>query len=147
MDRQRILFLVIDWCSFLYCKKPTSIKLWSLSSKQCLHTFMYHTDSVWSLFSSHLSLEVFYFMDKAGLVCVSSARIPALGVNRMVAVDANLLWTTSSSSVSTAAAIRSGICSPSRWRTVADNHAPYAVMPRFPANGAGSPLHTTSLDQ
>ena len=46
-----------------------SIKLWSLSSQRCLHTFTHHTDSVWSLFSTHPSLEVFYSGDRSGLVC------------------------------------------------------------------------------
>ena len=40
-----------------------------MSSQRCLHTFTHHTDSVWSLFSTHPSLEVFYSGDRSGLVC------------------------------------------------------------------------------
>ena len=87
---------------------------------------MYHTDSVWSLFSSHPSLEVFYSGDKSGLVCrvdvencadVSEgecvllcqdsggrSKVSSDGVNRIVAMDDDLLWTANSSS------------SVSRWR-------------------------------
>ena len=101
-----------------------SIKLWSLSSQRCLHTFTHHTESVWSLFSSHPSLEVFYSGDRSGLVCkvdvegcadVSEGECILLcqdsgsdrpgtsgsgseGINRIVAMDDNLLWTASGSS-------------------------------------------------
>ncbi len=101
-----------------------SIKLWSLSSQRCLHTFTHHTDSVWSLFSSHSSLEVFYSGDRSGLVCkvdvegcadVSEGECIVLcqdsgsdrpgtsgsgseGINKIVAMDDNLLWTASGSS-------------------------------------------------
>lgn len=98
-----------------------SIKLWSLSSQRCLHTFTHHTDSVWSLFSSHPSLEVFYSSDRSGLVCrvdvedcsdVSEGECIVLcqdlteperssaseGVNKIVAMDDNLLWTASNTS-------------------------------------------------
>ena len=45
-----------------------SIKLRSLTSQRCLHTFTHHTDSVWALYSSHPSLEIFYSGDKSGFV-------------------------------------------------------------------------------
>lgn len=99
-----------------------SIKLWSLSSQRCLHTFTHHTESVWSLFSSHPALEVFYSGDRSGLVCkvdvegcadVSEGECIVLcqdagsdrpgtsgseGINKIVAMDDNLLWTASGSS-------------------------------------------------
>ena len=112
------------------CK--ASIKLWSLSSQRCLHTFTHHTESVWSLFSQHPSLEIFYSGDRSGLVCkvdvencsdVSEGECIVLcqdsgasnggdgggvggagfsssneGVNKIVAMDDNLLWTASGSS-------------------------------------------------
>ena len=95
-----------------------------MSSQRCLHTFTHHTESVWSLFSSHPSLEVFYSGDRSGLVCkvdvegcadVSEGECILLcqdsgsdrpgtsgsgseGINRIVAMDDNLLWTASGSS-------------------------------------------------
>lgn len=99
-----------------------SIKLWSLSSQRCLHTFTYHTESVWSLFSSHPALEIFYSGDRSGIVCkvdvegcadISDGECIVLcqdngsgehgfsggeGINKMVAMDDNLLWTASGSS-------------------------------------------------
>jgi hypothetical protein len=75
---------------------------------------------VWSLFSNHPSLETFYSGDKSGLVCrvdledcsdVSEGECIVLcrntdgcsvasseGINKIVAMDDNLLWTASSSS-------------------------------------------------
>ena len=96
-----------------------SIKLWSLTSQRCLHTFTHHTESVWSLHSSHPSLETFYSGDRAGLVCkvdiencsdISEAECVLLcqdadlttpssdGINGIVTMDNNLLWTASSHS-------------------------------------------------
>lgn len=96
------------------------MKLWSLTSQRCLHTFTHHTDSVWSLFSDHPSLEVFYSGDRSGLVCrvdvedcadiadgeclllcnesADQARPSAEGINKIVAMDDNLLWTATGTS-------------------------------------------------
>lgn len=97
-----------------------SVKLWSLASQRCIHTFTQHTESVWSLFSSHPSLEIFYSGDRSGLVCrvdvercsdVSEGECVVLcqdnsdrtmasteGINKIVAMDDELLWTASGSS-------------------------------------------------
>ncbi|KAG2743594.1 hypothetical protein P692DRAFT_20878417 [Suillus brevipes Sb2] len=95
--------------------------LWS--SQRCLHTFAYHTDSVWSLHSTHPSLEVFYSGDKSGIVCkadvegcadvsdgtcITIAREASVevgeGINKIVTADDGVLWTAS------------GKSSISRWR-------------------------------
>ncbi|KAG7093947.1 hypothetical protein E1B28_007580 [Marasmius oreades] len=69
-DNIRAILIADDGRYLLTASADASIKLWSLSSPQrCLHTFTHHTDSVWSLFSSHPSLETFYSGDKSGLVC------------------------------------------------------------------------------
>lgn len=98
-----------------------SIKLWSLSSQRCLHTFTHHTESVWSLHSSHPSFEIFYSGDRSGLVCKVDVEncsdlsegecvlvcqdqndqmqgFTAEGINKIVAMDDNLLWTASGNS-------------------------------------------------
>lgn len=89
-----------------------SIKLWSLSAQKCIHAFTHHTESVWSLFSSHPSLEVFYSGDRSGLVCrvdvegasdISDGECIVLsqssgGVNKIIAMDDQLVWTASGSS-------------------------------------------------
>lgn len=98
-----------------------SIKLWSiLSPQRCIYTFTHHTESVWSLFSSHPALEVFYSGDRSGLVCrvdveecerVAQGECTVLckddgepslasseGVSKILAMDDNLVWTASGSS-------------------------------------------------
>lgn len=99
-----------------------SVKLWSLSSQRCLHTFTHHTESVWSLFSQHPTLEIFYSGDRSGFVCkvdvencadVSEGECIVLcqdtnehgsgagaaeGINKMAGMDDTFLWTASGSS-------------------------------------------------
>ncbi|PIL26820.1 transporter [Ganoderma sinense ZZ0214-1] len=123
-DNIRAILISEDAKYLLTGSADASIKLWSLSSQRCLHTFTHHTESVWSLFSSHPSLEVFYSGDRSGLVCkvdvegcadVSEGECILLcqdsgsdrpgtsgsgseGINKIVAMDDNLLWTASGSS-------------------------------------------------
>ncbi|KAI0321741.1 hypothetical protein OF83DRAFT_1161620 [Amylostereum chailletii] len=102
----------------LTASADASIKLWSLASQRCLHTFTHHTDSVWSLHSTHPSLQIFYSGDKSGFVCkvdvegctdMSEGECVVVcqdtgdqgvsdGINQIVAMDDNLLWTASGSS-------------------------------------------------
>ncbi|RPD52275.1 WD40 repeat-like protein [Lentinus tigrinus ALCF2SS1-6] len=121
-DNIRAILISEDAKYLLTGSADASIKLWSLSSQRCLHTFTHHTESVWSLFSSHPALEVFYSGDRSGLVCkvdvegcadVSEGECIVLcqdsgsdrpgtsgseGINKIVAMDDNLLWTASGSS-------------------------------------------------
>jgi WD40 repeat protein len=39
------------------------------ASNRCIHTFAHHTESVWSMYSSHPSLSIFYSGDRSGNVC------------------------------------------------------------------------------
>jgi WD repeat-containing protein 48 len=89
----------------------TTIKLWSLTAGRCLHTLSMHNDSVWSLYSSHPSLEVFHSSDRSGLVAKTDVRGVAEmeegicvavcqerdGINKVVA-SGDYLWTATSSS-------------------------------------------------
>ena len=85
-----------------------------------MHTFTHHTESVWSLFSDHPSLEIFYSGDRSGLVtrvdvencsdisdgeCVvlcndslDSTKHSCEGINKIVVMDDHLLWTASGTS-------------------------------------------------
>ncbi|KAF5378167.1 hypothetical protein D9615_007561 [Tricholomella constricta] len=115
-DNIRAILISEDAKYLLTGSADASIKLWSLVSQRCLHTFTHHTESVWSLHSSHSSLEVFYSGDRSGLVCkvdvedcsdVSEGECILLcqdadpttpssdGINKIVAMDDNLLWTAS----------------------------------------------------
>ncbi|KAJ7890547.1 hypothetical protein B0H14DRAFT_2689773 [Mycena olivaceomarginata] len=67
-DNIRAILLSEDAKYLLTGSADASIKLWSLATQRCLHTFTHHADSVWSLFSAHPTLETFYAGDRAGLV-------------------------------------------------------------------------------
>ncbi|KAG5638120.1 hypothetical protein H0H81_001723 [Sphagnurus paluster] len=118
-DNIRAILISEDAKYLLTGSADASIKLWSLTSQRCLHTFTHHTESVWSLHSSHPSLEVFYSGDRTGLVCkvdvedcsdISEGECILLcqdadpctpqsnGINKIVAMDDNLLWTASGNS-------------------------------------------------
>lgn len=109
------------YCMLTTCMYAASIKLWSLATQKCLHTFTHHADSVWSLYSTHPSLEIFYSGDRSGIVCrvdvegctdVAEGECVVLlqdsdqhshssstdGVNKIVAMDDNLVWTATGSS-------------------------------------------------
>lgn len=39
------------------------------AANRCIHTFAHHTESVWSMYSSHPTLSIFYSGDRSGNVC------------------------------------------------------------------------------
>ncbi|KAF9522883.1 hypothetical protein CPB83DRAFT_776377 [Crepidotus variabilis] len=119
-DNIRAILISEDSKYLLTGSADASIKLWSLASQRCLHTFTHHTESVWSLSSSHPSLEVFYSGDRSGLVCrvdvedcpdlsegeclvlcneaADAQKASAEGINKIAVMDDNLLWTASGTS-------------------------------------------------
>ncbi len=113
---------VIHSHPLLLTPHAASIKIWSVSGQRCLHTFSHHTESVWTLFSSHPALSIFYSGDKSGLVCkvdmencgnIAEGECVVLcrddgdgtarnkckeGINRVLAVDDWALWTATGTS-------------------------------------------------
>ncbi|KAJ5893539.1 hypothetical protein N7495_005230 [Penicillium taxi] len=83
-----------------------TIKVWSLTAGRCMNTLTMHNDSVWSLYSDHPDLSVFYSSDRSGLVAKTDTRgspdieqgtcVAALqeheGVLKVVAAD-DFIWT------------------------------------------------------
>ncbi|CAI7664993.1 unnamed protein product [Penicillium glandicola] len=51
-----------------------TIKIWSLTAGRCMNTLTMHNDSVWSLYSDHPDLSVFYSSDRSGLVAKTDMR-------------------------------------------------------------------------
>ena len=123
-DNVRSLLVSEDGRHIMSASSDATVKLWSVTMQRCLHTFTHHSDSVWSLFSSHPHLEIFYSGDRSGAVCkvdftdcgdiASEGECVALlrnrddakpgtptpndGINRIVAIDDTFLWTASGSS-------------------------------------------------
>lgn len=88
-----------------------TVKVWSVTAGRCMYTLTMHNDSVWSLFSDHPELSVFYSSDRSGLVVKTDVRETAdmdeglsvaialehNGVSKIVASD-KYIWTASASS-------------------------------------------------
>ncbi len=88
-----------------------TVKVWSVTAGRCMYTLTMHNDSVWSLFSDHPELSVFYSSDRSGLVVKTDTRgthdmdeglSVAIaqehnGVSKVVASD-DYIWTASASS-------------------------------------------------
>ncbi|GAA5883735.1 hypothetical protein JCM3774_001666 [Rhodotorula dairenensis] len=68
-DNVRAVLLADDGKWLLSASSDSTVKLWSLAAQKCLHTFSHHNSSVWSLFSQHSSLEIFYSGDRDGNLC------------------------------------------------------------------------------
>jgi WD repeat-containing protein 48 len=111
IDNVRSILLSDDGRTMLTASSDTTIKLWSLATRRCLHTFTMHADSVWTLHSLHPQLEVFHAGDRGGLVTktdirgvsdIDDAECVAVykehhGVTKIVGVG-NRLWSATSSS-------------------------------------------------
>ncbi|KAG9051782.1 hypothetical protein FS842_011035, partial [Serendipita sp. 407] len=120
-DNIRSILVSDDGRYILTGSADASIKLWSMASaNRCIHTFAHHTESVWSLFSSHPSLSVFYSGDRAGNVCRvdmvgcatlsegecallckeerSNNSIGNEGINKIQVLDDQFVWTATASS-------------------------------------------------
>ncbi|CAB4373618.1 unnamed protein product [Rhizophagus irregularis] len=106
-DNIRALLISDDGELILSGSSDTTIKLWSLSRQRCINTFTIHSDSVWSLYSDHPRLEVFYSGSKDGLItrtdyseceeisdgeCIAVCKEDA-GVVKLVAFDNKYIWT------------------------------------------------------
>jgi WD repeat-containing protein 48 len=74
------LLLSADGQHLLSGSSDSTIRLWSIPEQRCLHTFEHHNDSVWSLYSDHPELDVFYSGDRQGYVCkVDWSRMDEVG--------------------------------------------------------------------
>lgn len=105
-----------------------TVKVWSVTAGRCMYTLTMHNDSVWSLFSDHPDLGVFYSSDRSGWVVKNDVRGTAdmdeglsvavaqehNGVSKIVASD-DWIWTASTSS------------SINRWRNI--ETGPSALLP------------------
>lgn len=67
-DNIRAVLVSDDGRHLLSGSSDSTVRLWSLGEQRCLHTFTHHSDSVWSLFSTHPNLDIFYSGDRQGYV-------------------------------------------------------------------------------
>lgn len=110
-DNIRDILINQDGDTIMTASSDQTIKVWSMAAGRCMHTLTMHNDSVWSLYSDHSNLSVFYSSDRSGLVAKTDVRgntdmdeglsIAVAqeheGVNKLV-VAGTYLWTATSSS-------------------------------------------------
>lgn len=158
-DNVRDVLITQDGDTILTASSDQTVKVWSLTAGRCMYTLTMHNDSVWSLFSDHPQLSVFYSADRSGIVAKSDVRnCPEMdegvslavcqehdGVNKVIAA-ADYVWTATSSSsinrwndVETAADI--ALPESYKWHrsSVATTRSRYPSPPSDrtpPANGA-----------
>jgi WD repeat-containing protein 48 len=120
-----------------------TVKVWSVTAGRCMHTLTMHNDSVWSLYSDHPDLGLFYSSDRSGWVVKTDVRgtlemdeglSVALaqehnGVTKIVASD-EYIWTASASS------------SINRWKNV--ETGPDAVLPELFRRARASSISSKS---
>lgn len=110
-DNIRDILVNQDGDTVMTASSDQSIKVWSITAGRCLYTLTMHNDSVWSLYSDHPQLSLFYSTDRSGVVaktdvrdCVDMDEGTSLaiaqeheGVSKVV-VAGEYFWTATSSS-------------------------------------------------
>ena len=138
-DNVRNILINQDGDTVITASSDQTIKVWSMAAGRCLYTLSMHNDSVWSLYSDHPQLSIFYSSDRSGLVAKTDTRGSAdldqglslavaqehQGVSKVVAAG-DYFWTATSSS------------SINRWKDV-DTDAGFQ-LPESPRHHRGSSL-------
>ncbi|ORY15616.1 hypothetical protein BCR34DRAFT_558691 [Clohesyomyces aquaticus] len=110
-DNVRDVLIAQDGDTILTASSDQTVKVWSMTAGRCMYTLTMHNDSVWSLYSDHPQLSVFYSSDRSGIVAKSDTRNCAEmdegvsialcqeheGVNKVVR-KGDYVWTATSSS-------------------------------------------------
>ncbi|KAE8350612.1 hypothetical protein BDV28DRAFT_138774 [Aspergillus coremiiformis] len=147
-DNIRDILVNRDGDTIMTASSDQTVKIWSLTAGRCMHTLNMHNDSVWSLYSNHPQLSVFYSSDRSGLVAKTDTRyapdieqglcVATLqehdGVVNVVAAG-DYIWTATPKS------------SINRWRdvdTTADIESPKS-RERGNGSGAGTPAAEKAL--
>ncbi|KAF2084420.1 hypothetical protein K490DRAFT_49227, partial [Saccharata proteae CBS 121410] len=110
-DNIRDVLIAEGGDTIMTASSDQTVKVWSMTAGRCMYTLTMHNDSVWSLYSDHPQLSVFYSSDRSGLVAKTDVRgclemdeglSVAIcqeheGVNKVVNAG-DYLWTATSSS-------------------------------------------------
>lgn len=73
-DNIRDVLISQDGDTIVTASSDQTVKVWSMSQGRCMYTLTMHNDSVWSLFSDHPRLSVFYSSDRSGLIAKTDTR-------------------------------------------------------------------------
>lgn len=110
-DNVRDILINQDGDTIMTASSDQTVKVWSMVAGRCMNTLTMHNDSVWSLYSDHPQLAVFYSSDRSGLVAKTDTRDAADiddgicvavcqdqdGVDKIVCAG-DYIWTATSSS-------------------------------------------------
>ena len=112
-DNLRDILISDDGDTVMTASSDQTVKVWSLTAGRCSNTLTMHNDSVWSLFSTHPQLSLFYSSDRSGLVAKTDTRHVAEldegislavlqendGVHKIIVAGGHIWTATSSSSI------------------------------------------------
>ena len=112
-DNLRDILINANGDTIMTASSDQTIKIWSMIAGRCISTLTMHNDSVWSLYSNHPQLSVFFSADRSGLIAKTDVRgAPSMdegismaiaqehtGVAKIVACGSSVWSATSSSSI------------------------------------------------
>ncbi|KAL6719357.1 hypothetical protein ACLMJK_003596 [Lecanora helva] len=73
-DNIRDILVNEDGDTVMTASSDQTVKIWSITAGRCMYTLTMHNDSVWSLYSDHPQLSLFYSSDRSGLVAKTDVR-------------------------------------------------------------------------
>ena len=73
-DNVRDVLVSQDGTTIMTASSDRTVKVWSTLAGRCMFTLTMHDASVWSLFSTHPDLSIFYSTDKNGLIVKTDTR-------------------------------------------------------------------------
>ncbi|KAI4727258.1 WD40 repeat-like protein [Aureobasidium sp. EXF-10728] len=73
-DIVRDILISQDGSTVMSACSDQTVKVWSVTAGRCINTLTMHDASVWSLWSDHPDLSVFYSSDKSGMVAKTDTR-------------------------------------------------------------------------
>jgi WD repeat-containing protein 48 len=112
-DNLRSILISEAGDTLMTASSDQTIKVWSMTAGRCINTLTMHNDSVWSLYSDHPQLAVFYSADRSGLVAKTDLRGNSTmdegisvalaqehsGINHLLVASGHIWTATSSSSI------------------------------------------------
>lgn len=73
-DNVRDVLITQDGDTIMTASSDQTVKVWSMTAGRCMYTLTMHNDSVWSLFSDHPQLSIFYSSDRSGVIAKTDVR-------------------------------------------------------------------------
>lgn len=73
-DNVRDILISQDGDTVMTASSDQTVKVWSVAAGRCMYTLTMHNSSIWSLYSDHPRLSVFYSGDRSGLIAKTDVR-------------------------------------------------------------------------